>query len=147
MSPDVNDVDLDGAPATGAPLGASLEPRLMAKALGALFAAGATLALLTAALPHSPRASELGLLLIVGAAYLVAGLLSWRARRASWRVLQLALGWGSTLIAGVAYFSAQSAEPAGLLLSVGVPLRLLLPDHQRRLPSKSSTWASSTACC
>ncbi len=111
MAPDVNDVDLDGAPATGAMLGTSLGPRLMAQALGALFAAGATLALLTVALPHSPRASELGLLVIVGAAYLVAGLLSWRARSASWLVLQLALGWGSTLIAGVAYFSAQRPSP------------------------------------
>ncbi len=91
--------------------GASFEPALMAQALAALFAAGATLALLTVALPHSRRANDLALLLIVGDAYLVAGLLFARAPVVSRRVLELMLAWGSTLVAGVAYFSGQSPSP------------------------------------
>jgi diguanylate cyclase (GGDEF)-like protein/putative nucleotidyltransferase with HDIG domain len=87
------------------------ERGLMTRALAALFAAGATLALLTLALAHSRRASDLGLLAIVGNAYLVAAVLCWRARSLPTRVLPLALLWGSTLIAGVAYFSGQSPSP------------------------------------
>jgi diguanylate cyclase (GGDEF)-like protein/putative nucleotidyltransferase with HDIG domain len=92
-------------------LGASLGGGLMANALAALFAAGATLALLTVALPHSPKANVGGLLAIVADAFLVAGLLHWRATRVSRQLLRLTLAWGSTLIAGVAYFSGQSPSP------------------------------------
>ena len=91
----------------GAPFAASL----MAQALAALFGAGATLALLTVALPHPRQASDLALLLIVAVAYLVGGLLFWRASRVSLAMLRAALAWGSTLIAGVAYFSAQNPSP------------------------------------
>ncbi len=87
------------------------ERGLMARALAALYAAGASLALLTIALPHSRRASDLGLLVIVGNAYVIAAVLCWRARTLPARVLPLALLWGSTLIAGVAYFSGQSPSP------------------------------------
>jgi diguanylate cyclase (GGDEF)-like protein/putative nucleotidyltransferase with HDIG domain len=83
----------------------------MAKTLAGLFAAGATLALLTVALPHPARASELGLLGIVGIAYLVAALLFSLAARLPSAVLPVALGWGSTLITGVAYFSGESPSP------------------------------------
>ncbi|MBA2505022.1 MAG: hypothetical protein H0V29_03650, partial [Thermoleophilaceae bacterium] len=58
--------------------GSSFEVSLMAGALGALFAAGGTLALLSVVLPHNARANELGLLITVGTAYLVAGGLLWR---------------------------------------------------------------------
>jgi diguanylate cyclase (GGDEF)-like protein/putative nucleotidyltransferase with HDIG domain len=92
-------------------LDTTVETSLMAKVLAALYAAGATLALLTAALPHSRRASELGLLVIVGSAYLIAGLLLWRADRLRPAILPLALGCGSTLITAVAYFSAESPSP------------------------------------
>jgi len=67
--------------------------------------------LLTVALPHSARASDVGLLAIVGVAYIVAGALSWRAAAVPGWVLRLALAWGSTLVTGVAYFSAQSPSP------------------------------------
>jgi diguanylate cyclase (GGDEF)-like protein len=87
------------------------DSKLMAKALAGLFAAGATLALITAALPHSARASDLGLLVIVGVAYAVAGALYWRASTAPSWSLRAALALGSTLITGVAYFSAQSPSP------------------------------------
>jgi diguanylate cyclase (GGDEF)-like protein/putative nucleotidyltransferase with HDIG domain len=89
----------------------SFETSLMAQILAGLFAAGATLALLTAALPHNARASALGLLLTVAASYVLAGVLFWRARTIPSWTLPLALGWGSTLIAGVAYFSAGSPSP------------------------------------
>lgn len=94
-----------GPPAT------SSETRLQARLLGCLFAAGATLVLLTVLLPHSRRADTVGLLAIVADAYVVAGLLSWRAGKLNDRLLPVALAWGSTLITGVAYFSAESPSP------------------------------------
>ncbi|HLL91787.1 MAG TPA: hypothetical protein VK252_02515, partial [Solirubrobacteraceae bacterium] len=92
------------------PDGAS-ERDLMVQALAALFACGATLALLTIALPHSARASELGLLVIVGIAYAIAAALHWRTRALAGWVLPAALLVGSTLITGVAYFSGQNPSP------------------------------------
>jgi diguanylate cyclase (GGDEF)-like protein/putative nucleotidyltransferase with HDIG domain len=91
--------------------GASFEIRLMAKALAGLFGAGATLALLTVLLPHPQRASELGLLIIVGNAYVVAGVLLSRAAHLPGWALPVALAWGSTLITGVAYFSGENPSP------------------------------------
>jgi diguanylate cyclase (GGDEF)-like protein/putative nucleotidyltransferase with HDIG domain len=97
------------AGATGA--GASFEVALMARTLGALFAAGGTLALLTVLLPHSRAANQLGLLVIVANAYLVSAGLIWLAKRLPQWLLPLALAWGSTLITGVAYFSAARPSP------------------------------------
>ena len=92
-------------------LGTNFGTSLMARILAGLFGAGATLALLTAALPHSRRASEVGLLSMVAAAYLVAGLLLWRASRMPKPLLPFALALGSTLVTGVAYFSAENPSP------------------------------------
>jgi diguanylate cyclase (GGDEF)-like protein len=92
-------------------LAAGFDSTLMARALAGLFAAGATLALLTLALPHSAHASALGLLTIVGFAYVVAGVLFWQADSAPLWCLRTALAWGTTLITGVAFFSAQSPSP------------------------------------
>jgi diguanylate cyclase (GGDEF)-like protein/putative nucleotidyltransferase with HDIG domain len=103
--------DADPASTPGAGIGTSFLLSLRVKLLAGLFAAGATLALLTVALPHSRRASELGLMLVVGNAYLVAGLLRWRADSLPGGVLAPALAWGSTLITAVAYFSAESPSP------------------------------------
>jgi diguanylate cyclase (GGDEF)-like protein/putative nucleotidyltransferase with HDIG domain len=83
----------------------------MAKILAALFASGATLALLTVCLPHPRRASDTGLLLVVGSAYLVAGLLLHRAGSVPRRILPLALGIGSVMITAVAYLSGESPSP------------------------------------
>ncbi|HEY3865728.1 MAG TPA: diguanylate cyclase [Solirubrobacteraceae bacterium] len=91
--------------------GASFEIRLMAKALAGLFAAGATLSLLTVLLPHPQRASVLGLLIIVVDAYVVAGVLFSRAARLPGWALPIALAWGSTLITGVAFFSGENPSP------------------------------------
>lgn len=82
----------------------------MAATLAALFAAGATLALLTLLLDPK-RANQLGLLGIVGDAYLVSGAMFWRARRVPRWALPFVLAWGSTLVAGVAYFSGERPSP------------------------------------
>ena len=92
-------------------LAATHDRALMAQALAALFAAGATLALLTYLLPHSQDANALGLLAVVAIAYLVAAGLFLGARTLPDRVLPVALLWGSTLVAAVAYFSAQTPSP------------------------------------
>jgi diguanylate cyclase (GGDEF)-like protein/putative nucleotidyltransferase with HDIG domain len=84
---------------------------LKAHILAALFAAGATLALLTLALPHSPRVDAAGIWAIAGIAYVTAALLFWGADRVAPGVLALALGGGTTLITGVAYFSAEDPSP------------------------------------
>src|SRR5580704_19578466 len=87
------------APRTSNPfLATDFETSLMAKVLAALFGAGATLALLTLILPHSSRTSDLGVLVIVGSAYVVSGGLWWSANRLPKALLPLALGCGSTLI-------------------------------------------------
>ncbi len=83
----------------------------MARALGGLFAAGGTLALLSVVLPHNARANELGLLITLGIAYLVAaGLLRWARSAPRW-LLPVALAWGTSLITSVAYFSAERPSP------------------------------------
>jgi diguanylate cyclase (GGDEF)-like protein/putative nucleotidyltransferase with HDIG domain len=84
---------------------------LMSRALGGLFLAGGTLALLTVLLPHSAQTNELPLLAIVADAYLVSGVLMGLAKRVSARLLPTALGWGTVLITGVAYFSAGKPSP------------------------------------
>ncbi len=76
-----------------------------------LFAAGASLSALTVALPHAAHMNELGMLLIVANAYLVAAVLYTQAARLPAWTLQATLAWGSTLITGVAYFSGESPSP------------------------------------
>ncbi|MFZ1154798.1 MAG: diguanylate cyclase [Solirubrobacteraceae bacterium] len=95
----------------GSFVGASFQTSLVAKVLAVLFAAGASLSALTVALPHPAHMNELGLLVIVANAYLVAGALySQAAKLPAWTLLP-ALAWGSTLITGVAYFSGESPSP------------------------------------
>ena len=84
---------------------------VMAQALAALYVAGATLAMLTVLLPHSRSANDAALLAIVANAYLIGAALFWRARTLPDRALPIALLWGTTLITGVAYFSAQAPSP------------------------------------
>ncbi|MBA2522930.1 MAG: diguanylate cyclase, partial [Solirubrobacterales bacterium] len=91
--------------------GADFADGLMAKVLAGLFISGASLSLLTVLLPHSSNADELGLILIVANAYLVgAALLRFANRLPPW-ALPLTLGWGTTLITGVAYFSWTAPSP------------------------------------
>jgi diguanylate cyclase (GGDEF)-like protein/putative nucleotidyltransferase with HDIG domain len=95
----------------GIPIGSSFQTSLVAKVLAGLFAAGATLAALTVALPHPANQDELGLLAIVANAYAVAGVLYLCAHKLPGWTLPLVLAWGSTLITGVAYFSGESPSP------------------------------------
>jgi diguanylate cyclase (GGDEF)-like protein len=103
----------DGADGTlgGLAVGASFQTSLVAKVLAGLYAAGATLAALTVALPHPSDQNELGLFAIVTNAYGIALLLQWRASKLAAWTLPAALAWGSTLITGVAYFSGESPSP------------------------------------
>jgi len=101
----------DGPLRGGSGIGTSFNTSLTAKVLAGLFAAGATLAALTVALPHPADANTRGLLAIVANAYVIAALLYWRAETLPTWVLSVALGWGSTLITGVAYFSGESPSP------------------------------------
>ena len=91
--------------------GASFDVPLMAQALGGLFVAGGTLSLLSLLLPHSGQTNELGLLIIVGNAYIVSTGLVWLSKSVPRWLLPVALAWGSTLITGVAYFSAERPSP------------------------------------
>src|ERR1700759_1886234 len=91
--------------------GTDFATSLTARIRATLFAAGATRALLPAALPHSAHAEVRAVLVIAGVAYAVAALLHWRADWLDPRILPPALASGTTLITGVAYFSAQNPSP------------------------------------
>ncbi len=64
-------------PDTG--IGTSVNTSLTAKVLAGLYAAGASLAALTVALPHPADANVYGLFAIIVNAYLIAVVLYWRA--------------------------------------------------------------------
>ena len=132
------------ASGTGTASSAEPERDLMARALAALFVAGATLALLTIALPHSRRASELGLLVIVGVAYCVgAGLYWWAGTLPRW-VLPIALLLGSTLIAGVAYFSGENPSPLSFFyLWVFLYAAYFLTPERRPFRSSMPGWPTA----
>ena len=84
---------------------------LKSRILAGLFAAGATLALLTLVLPAPKDASRLGLAVTIAVAYLVAACLYLQAARIGDRTLRLALAWGAVLITSVAYFSGEAPSP------------------------------------
>jgi signal transduction histidine kinase/DNA-binding response OmpR family regulator/HPt (histidine-containing phosphotransfer) domain-containing protein len=84
---------------------------VMAMALAGLYAAGATLTLITALLPLPLGASKLGLLSIICDAYVVAlGLFHFAEKIPRW-VLQVTLAAGSVHIVAVAYFTAERPSP------------------------------------
>jgi diguanylate cyclase (GGDEF)-like protein/PAS domain S-box-containing protein len=83
----------------------------MAKVLAGLFAAGATLSLVTVLLPHSSSASEPGLVSVVVCASALAIVLFFAAERARPTLLLLALALGSTLITAVTHFFGESPSP------------------------------------
>ena len=94
-----------------APIAGTNLERLRVRVLASLYAAGASLVGLTVLLPHSARADELGLLVIVGQAYAIAAALYLLAERVPAWMLLVALAWGSALITGVAYFSGETPSP------------------------------------
>jgi len=91
--------------------GANFEASVRVLVLASFYLAGATLVLVTLALPHDPDASEAGLLAIALNAYAVGGLMLWQARRFPQRLLPFALAWGSVLVTGVAWCSAEHPSP------------------------------------
>jgi diguanylate cyclase (GGDEF)-like protein/putative nucleotidyltransferase with HDIG domain len=95
----------------GSYVGASVQTSLVAKVLGVLFAAGASLATLTVLLPHSAQLNAIGQLAIIANAYVVAAVLFTQAGRLPAWTLHVTLAWGSTLIAGAAYFAGDSPSP------------------------------------
>ena len=95
----------------GSFVGQSFQTSLVARVLSVLFAAGATLATLTVLLPHSSQLNATGQLAIVANAYVVAIVLFTQSGRLPAWALRVTLAWGSTLIAGVAYFAGVSPSP------------------------------------
>jgi len=77
---------------------------------GALFAAGATLAATSLALPHKPHLDETGIGLIAIGAYITAGLLFAFAKRFSLTGLQFANVCGILLVTGCIYFSGEATS-------------------------------------
>jgi hypothetical protein len=67
--------------------------------------------LLTVLLPHASRADRIALLAIVANSYLSSACLVLLAKRLPRWLLPVALGWGTTLITGVVYFSAERPSP------------------------------------
>jgi diguanylate cyclase (GGDEF)-like protein/putative nucleotidyltransferase with HDIG domain len=95
----------------GSFVGQSFQTSLVAKVLAVLFAAGATLAALTVLLPHSSQLNATGQLAIIANAYFVAAtLFAFATRLPAW-TMRVTLAWGSTLIAGVAYFAGVAPSP------------------------------------
>jgi diguanylate cyclase (GGDEF)-like protein/putative nucleotidyltransferase with HDIG domain len=91
--------------------GAGFEVRLQARILGCLYGIGGGLVLLTVLLPHAANADEQGLLAIAATAYLISGVLLWRAHALAPWTLPIVLATGSTLVTGLAYFSGDSPSP------------------------------------
>ena len=91
--------------------GNAFEARMRVRVLASLYLAGATLVLVTLVLPHAADASEAGLLAVALNAYAIGGLMLWQADRLPVHVLPFALAWGSMLVTGVAWFSAEHPSP------------------------------------
>lgn len=83
----------------------------MALALSGLFFAGASLALLSAVLPHVPYRDRTAFLLVVADAYLVSVILFWQARRAPGWLTQIVLAGGTLHISAAVYFSGERPGP------------------------------------
>jgi len=79
--------------------------------LASFYLAGATLVLVTLALPHAADANERGLIAIALNAYLIGALMLWRSRGVPRRSLPFVLAWGSVLVTGVAWCSAEHPSP------------------------------------
>ncbi len=91
--------------------GGTFEARVRVLVLASFYLAGATLVLVTLALPHDADANELGLLAIALNAYLVGGAMLWRSRQVPQRLLPFALAWGSVLVTAVAWCAAEHPSP------------------------------------
>ncbi len=95
-----------GSSSAGAP-----DAALMARALGLLYFAGATMVVLTLLLPHEADPTTLGSVLVLVDAYVVSALLFLFAGRMPWWVMAIVLAAGTVHISGVAYFSNATPSP------------------------------------
>jgi hypothetical protein len=82
----------------------------VARVGGALFAAGATLAATSLALPHQSRLNETGIALIAVGAYLAALCLVAFAHQFSVTGIQVANACGILLVTGCIYFSGEATS-------------------------------------
>ncbi len=84
--------------------------RKMARLLAYLFAAGATIALLSVVLPHSPKMNERAILALLCLAYAAALGLALGGNRLPRGVCHAVVDFGTILIAGACYFSGESSS-------------------------------------
>jgi PAS domain S-box-containing protein len=82
---------------------------------GGMFAAGATLAAISLALPHQARLNETAIALIAVSAYLIALCLFAFAQRFSVTGIQIANCLGILLVTGLIYFSGESTSSYAVL--------------------------------
>jgi PAS domain S-box-containing protein len=82
----------------------------VARVGGVLFAAGATLAVTSLALPHAARLNETGIALVAAGAYLAAFCLFAFARHFSVTGIQIANACGILLVTGCIYFSGEATS-------------------------------------
>jgi diguanylate cyclase (GGDEF)-like protein len=87
------------------------QARIMAQALSGLFFAGASLALLSTALPHAGHSHRGPFFAVVASAYSVSLVLFWNAKRAPRWLTQLLLAGGTLHVTAVAYFSGERPSP------------------------------------
>src|SRR5215208_1610663 len=85
LMPSAPNADMSPMTANPGPLEApqphTFEARMRVRILASLYLAGATLVLVTLALPHAPDAVRSGMLAIALSAYVVGGLMLWQASR------------------------------------------------------------------
>jgi diguanylate cyclase (GGDEF)-like protein/putative nucleotidyltransferase with HDIG domain len=93
--------------------GIDAERGTMAKVLAYLYAVGASLALLSVLLPHPEKMDELGILLLVLLAYVVAATLALFGRTLSPVAFQLGLALGTVMITLAIHFTGASSSPYG----------------------------------
>ena len=132
----------------GGAQGSAFGARMRVRVLASFYLAGATLVLVTLLLPHAADANETALLAITLDAYAVGALMWWRAERLSASLLPFVLAWGSVLIIGVAWCSAEHPSPLVFFyLWVFLVLRLLLLDARRDRGGRVRRRALSVHCC
>ena len=109
------------------------EARVMAQALSGPFFAGASLALLSATLPHAAHSDRPAFFAVIASAYLVSLVLFWNAERAPRWLSQVLLAAGTLHVTAVAYFSGERPEPAHVLLPLDLPLSAYFLSRKRPL--------------
>ncbi len=96
------------------PSGSIHDTRLMARSLGALYLAGATIGLISLALPQAPGTNQGALLVNVGLAYLGGGVVLLSLARLPEWTLHVALLAGTALITRAVYYSGNGASYYGI---------------------------------